>query len=207
MLSERILSSAQPFLLNSCFIRVTKYPLVHNLKESTRCVRTMYQACHRLRLRPHSRNRLFQWKWPVNRLKPVTVAHYTTGWPICWRTWVGLTSIWDVPRLVGRYCSYLLPKQVGGTPQIKVNPTQVRQQMGHPVLCVTPCPFCIANAVTVLHCVYRGLIQRRTKSKTSVCRLCPRSSRTSSCVRFTTSFHPGTQNLGQVSQINCLPLN
>ena len=48
--------------------------------------------------------------------------------------WVGLTLIWDVPRLVGRFCSYLLPKQDGETPQIKVNPTQVRQQMGHPVL-------------------------------------------------------------------------
>ena len=28
MLGERNLSSAQPFLLNLCFIRVTKYPLV-----------------------------------------------------------------------------------------------------------------------------------------------------------------------------------
>ena len=44
--------------------------------------------------------------------------------------WVGLTLIWDVPRLVGRYCSYLLPKQAGGTPQIKVNPTE---EMCHPV--------------------------------------------------------------------------
>ena len=47
--------------------------------------------------------------------------------------WVGLTLIWDVPRLVGRYCSYLLPKQAGGTPQIKVIPTEVRQEMCHPV--------------------------------------------------------------------------
>ena len=44
MLSERILSSAQPFSLNSCFIRVTKYLLVHDLKESTRCGRTV--ACN-----------------------------------------------------------------------------------------------------------------------------------------------------------------
>ena len=50
-----------------------------------------------------------------------------------WRTWVGLTYIWGVPRLVGRYCSYLLPKQDGGTSQIKVNKTQVCHQMGHPV--------------------------------------------------------------------------
>ena len=47
--------------------------------------------------------------------------------------WVGLTLIWDVSRLVGRYCSYLLPKQAGGTPQIKVNPSEVRQEMCHPV--------------------------------------------------------------------------
>ena len=47
--------------------------------------------------------------------------------------WVGLTLIWDVPRLVGRYCSYLLPKQAGGTSQIKVNPTDVRQEMCHTV--------------------------------------------------------------------------
>ena len=29
--------------------------------------------------------------------------------------------------------SYLLPKQAGGTPQIKVNPTEVRQEICHPV--------------------------------------------------------------------------
>ena len=38
------------------------------------------------------------------------------------------------PPLVGRYCNYLLPKLVGGTPQIKVNQTEVRQQMCHPVV-------------------------------------------------------------------------
>ena len=27
----------------------------------------------------------------------------------------------EFPRLVGRYCSYLLPKQAGGTPQILVD--------------------------------------------------------------------------------------
>ena len=30
-----------------------------------------------------------------------------------------MTSIWDVPRLVGRYCSYLLPKQAGKLPKSK----------------------------------------------------------------------------------------
>ena len=34
----------------------------------------------------------------------------------------------------GTVASYLLPKQDGGTSQIKVNPTQVRHQMGHLVL-------------------------------------------------------------------------
>ena len=29
----------------------------------------------------------------------------------------------EFPRLVGRYCSYLLPKQAGGTPQILVDKT------------------------------------------------------------------------------------
>ena len=31
--------------------------------------------------------------------------------------------IWDVPRLVCRYYSYLLPMQAGGTPQILVDKT------------------------------------------------------------------------------------
>ena len=34
---------------------------------------------------------------------------------------------------MGRYCSYLLPKQDGGTSQIKVNPTKVRHQICIPV--------------------------------------------------------------------------
>ena len=42
----------------------------------------------------------------------------STGWPISWRTWVGLTLIWKVPPAGSRYCSYLLPKQDGGTSQI-----------------------------------------------------------------------------------------
>ena len=46
---------------------------------------------------------------------------------------VGLTLVWDVPRLVDRYCSYILPKQAGGTPQIKVNPTEVHLEMCRPV--------------------------------------------------------------------------
>ena len=31
-----------------------------------------------------------------------------------------LSFLLEFPRLVGRYCSYLLPKQAGGTPQILV---------------------------------------------------------------------------------------
>ena len=50
-------------------------------------------------------------------------------------TLVGLTSIWEFPGLVGNYCSYLLPKQYGGTPQIYVNPTKVSDHYGHPLHC------------------------------------------------------------------------
>ena len=35
---------------------------------------------------------------------------------------------------MGRYCSYPLPKQDGGTSQIQVNPTQVLDHQSHPVL-------------------------------------------------------------------------
>ena len=48
-------------------------------------------------------------------------------------TWVALTQICKVPRLSGRYSSYLLPRQNGGTPQISVNATQVLDHHGHPV--------------------------------------------------------------------------
>ena len=34
---------------------------------------------------------------------------------------------------MGRYCSYLLPNQGGGTFQIQVNLTQVLEDMGRPV--------------------------------------------------------------------------
>ena len=36
---------------------------------------------------------------------------------------------------MGSYCSYLLPKQDGGTSQIQVNPTQLRDHQNHPVMC------------------------------------------------------------------------
>ena len=60
-------------------------------------------------------------------------AYQITGWPISSRTRAGLTLIWGVPPAGGRYYSYLLPKQGGGTFQIIVNPTQVRHEMGNPV--------------------------------------------------------------------------
>ena len=64
-----------------------------------------------------------------------------TGWPISWRTWVGLTWVLTVPQSA-RFCldwwefgrSGWAARQDDGTSQIKVNPTQVRQEMGHPVL-------------------------------------------------------------------------
>ena len=46
--------------------------------------------------------------------------------------WVDLDL--GVPLAVGRYCSYLLPKQDGGTSQINVNPTQVCDRQSRPVL-------------------------------------------------------------------------
>ena len=42
------------------------------------------------------------------------------------------TRIWGVPRLVGRYCSYLLPKQAGGTFQILIFKTL--RMIGRPAL-------------------------------------------------------------------------
>ena len=62
-----------------------------------------------------------------------TKYYLNTGWAICSRTWIGLIQIWGVPGQVGRYCSCLLPKQDVETFQILVNPTQVREQMVHPV--------------------------------------------------------------------------
>ena len=40
----------------------------------------------------------------------------------------------DLGSSPGWWPATFLPKQVGGTSQIKVNPTQVRQEMGHPVV-------------------------------------------------------------------------
>ena len=61
-------------------------------------------------------------------------------WPISWRTLVVLTLIWDVPPPCPPAQPVLpishQPRQnqaEGGTSKIKVNPTQVRQEMGHPV--------------------------------------------------------------------------
>ena len=58
-----------------------------------------------------------RFSWLKNKRWVLVYAPYT-WWPISWRTWVGLTLIWGVPPAVGRYCSYLLPKQGGGTSQI-----------------------------------------------------------------------------------------
>ena len=64
---------------------------------------------------------------------------YRAGGPISWQTSVGLTLIWDVPP------SYPAPLPIshqprqnqaeGGTAKIKVTPTQVLPEIGHPVLC------------------------------------------------------------------------
>ena len=47
--------------------------------------------------------------------------------------WLGCLRLGEFPRLVGRYCWYLLPKQDGGTFQIKVNRTKVHNNQSHPV--------------------------------------------------------------------------
>ena len=54
-----------------------------------------------------------------------------TGWPISSRTWVGLTSIWDVPQAIGLYCSAAQARQ-WNIPNGSQPPTQVREEMGHP---------------------------------------------------------------------------
>ena len=53
---------------------------------------------------------------------PRSTNHYRVTHLVANLGWVDLVS-----------GSYLLPKQDGGTSQIKDNPTQVRHQMGHPV--------------------------------------------------------------------------
>ena len=65
---------------------------------------------------------------------------FGTERPISWQAWVGLTLIWDVPPSCPAAQPVLpishQPRQnqaEGGTAKIKVNPTQVRQEMGHPV--------------------------------------------------------------------------
>ena len=69
------------------------------------------------------------------------IFNYVQGtWPISWRSLVGLTLIWDVPPPCPPAQPVLpishQPRQnqaEGGTAKIKVNPTQVRQEMGLPV--------------------------------------------------------------------------
>ena len=58
---------------------------------------------------------------------------------------------------MGRYCSYLLPKQAGGIPQIKVNPTEVCQEMCHPVITK------IFNPVITIRIIYlrSGILKRQ----------------------------------------------
>ena len=97
--------------------------------------------------------------------------------------------IWDVPRLVGRYYSYLLPKQAGGTPVIKVNPTQVRQQMGHPVVLNESG---IAKTVTVADCHSNRFHSNRRPLYTELCRFVGEELR-DSCAR--TLVPPATPNL------------
>ena len=67
--------------------------------------------------------------------------NYSTGRPISWQTSVGLTLIWDVPPSCPAAQSVLpishQPRQnqaEGGTVKVKVNPTQLSDQMSLHVL-------------------------------------------------------------------------
>ena len=53
----------------------------------------------------------------VHKIKMTTLLGVPSCVRFCQQEFV------EFPRLVGRYCSYLLPKQAGGTPQILVDKT------------------------------------------------------------------------------------
>ena len=62
-----------------------------------------------------------------------------SGWPISWQTSAGLDfgcSILCLALLglIGVWQNGWVSGQYGGTTKIKVNPTEVRQEMGHPVV-------------------------------------------------------------------------
>ena len=79
--------------------------------------------------------------------------HSDTGWHISWWTSVGLTLIWDVqpsypaaqPVLPISHQPRQNPRAEGGTSPIKVNPTEVRQEMRHPVKMSLPSSLKICN--------------------------------------------------------------
>ena len=77
-----------------------------------------------------------KWQWIIStagQLRIILLYAWLYRMTQLLADWVGLILIWDVPRLVGRYSSYLLPNQAGGTPQIKFNPTEARHEMCHPI--------------------------------------------------------------------------
>ena len=57
-----------------------------------------------------------------------------TGWPISWRTGFSRLRFGMFHHHAWAVGSYSSGPPAGGTPQIKVNPTQVRQEMGYPAL-------------------------------------------------------------------------
>ena len=77
----------------------------------------------------------------TNHRNRIMIRDLSTGRPISWRSLVGLTLILDVPPTCPAAHPVLLishqPRQnqaEGGTAKIKVNPTEVRQEMCHPVV-------------------------------------------------------------------------
>ena len=91
---------------------------------------------------------------------------YSTGWPISWWTWIGLTLTWDVPPFCPAAQPLLpnshQPKQNradSGAVKIQVTPTQVRQEMDHHVLSLIQ-----TKGVTILLCTESGFrIAKRLK--------------------------------------------
>ena len=72
-----------------------------------------------------------------------------------WSKWSGTRFCWvrfgEFPRLVGRYCIYLLPKQDGGTSQIYVNKT-LCQTTGLTLYFLTRALLLISGTVSITDC-------------------------------------------------------
>ena len=95
-----------------------KQPTSYNCKQDQECSTSYDQQCE-------------------ERRQPIHFSSVTLQGESGGRVpWLGLLRFGEFPRLVGRYCSYLMSKQDGGTSRILVNPTKVHNHQSHPVHCV-----------------------------------------------------------------------